>query len=967
MYDLGELESDQHATAKWADPDYIAKTYRYEPGKIWLGRNPHNHNQAIGYYDDRHVLVCAGSGGGKGRSIIIPNLTKWPGSIVSVDPKGENATICAERRAKGRPGVCDGMGQETFVLDPFRCAKVPDELRAFYNPLDALDPNNGNLLIKAQNMGRALTVFPESADGEDWAEEGAEFLALVIALVVTSRFLEDEERHLGTVREFAMQGNQRAVEYDNELRRLSDEELKQQFGVTNPAEFRSKRKKSPWDHFFDELAESNACGGELAQTANGWRHLYENGTRHWASATRSAKRQLLFLTSPEICSVVLPSSKGKRFDPHLLKDSETPVSVFLSLPEEDYETCKRWQRLMIETILMTMQKNQELPACGHKVLFSIDEFLSLGKMDTIGKGMNSIRGAGAKLFLSVTNIGDLKEFYKDGYDKFFGMCGLRIFFDADGPITGKFISDQLGEKEVRKIVRSANFSRNEQHSTARAEGHTRSRGTAYTEALGDSWSENKTRSRSSQWNRQRGRATGDNWSNSRTNSAGRHWGDGTGYTASDNYSPDWFFADWLGKSKSRQRNRNRSRNLGHAITSGQGGSVQENEGFSRGVNKGVSTTTGRGGSKTVSNTLNENEAWTNSLTETDATGETAGIGIAEQFFKKPLLSINEVDRYLATVKMRDHQAYPGLALIKIPGELPFFLRKCYYDEDQEFIGCFTPNPDFTFVPIHQQKLLGCQYTEDHIFPLKLPALLVEEGYEANALVEESDWFNPGQPLFALKRPDGMVLRLKSPLEGKVIELPDDEEKESLGAVCIFRAEKEMDDQAALEFKKYLFTHEIELVKKRRRLALEEKAAAEREAARQEQIKKEQEAAAKRARERQAEPWKDLDDAFRSLSNNLGFFDDIGDFMILWGWASFIMAGVIAGLVNLLWKFSLGPEQLTYSDLFFASIIWGSIVMGVLFAWRQSRLTELGNEYRRLLLKHGKPPENYFSYLREPNP
>ncbi|MBT6231084.1 MAG: type IV secretory system conjugative DNA transfer family protein, partial [Candidatus Scalindua sp.] len=87
------ITQPQIATARWGDPSYIAEQYPYSPGAIWLGRNPHNENQAIGYKDDGHVFVCAGTRTGKGRALIVNNLLKWPGSIVSVDPKGENATI----------------------------------------------------------------------------------------------------------------------------------------------------------------------------------------------------------------------------------------------------------------------------------------------------------------------------------------------------------------------------------------------------------------------------------------------------------------------------------------------------------------------------------------------------------------------------------------------------------------------------------------------------------------------------------------------------------------------------------------------------------------------------------------------------------------------------------------------------------------------------------------------------------
>ena len=95
--------------AVWADPEDIARRHAYVDGeKFWLGRDPYNYDQIIGVDDDRHVFLCSGTRGGKGRSIILPNLLSWKGSVVSVDPKGENASIAAARRAYGDE-YCEGM------------------------------------------------------------------------------------------------------------------------------------------------------------------------------------------------------------------------------------------------------------------------------------------------------------------------------------------------------------------------------------------------------------------------------------------------------------------------------------------------------------------------------------------------------------------------------------------------------------------------------------------------------------------------------------------------------------------------------------------------------------------------------------------------------------------------------------------------------------------------------------------
>ena len=65
----------------------------------------------VGFLDDRHVMTIAGSRGGKGRSLIVPNMLMYEGSVLAIDPKGELARITSRARAE--------MGQRVIVLDPF--------------------------------------------------------------------------------------------------------------------------------------------------------------------------------------------------------------------------------------------------------------------------------------------------------------------------------------------------------------------------------------------------------------------------------------------------------------------------------------------------------------------------------------------------------------------------------------------------------------------------------------------------------------------------------------------------------------------------------------------------------------------------------------------------------------------------------------------------------------------------------
>ncbi|WP_096703523.1 type IV secretory system conjugative DNA transfer family protein [Magnetospirillum sp. 15-1] len=155
----------------------------------------------LGLDDDRHFVTIAGSRSGKGTSAIIPNLCLYPGSVVCLDPKGENATLTAARRGGGAEG-CEGMGQPVFVLDPFGVADVPDELRAGLNPLALLDPDSPSVVNDAELLAEGLVVSTDPRDAH-WDESARNFIkGLILHLVATM-----DNPSLFTLRRFLTQGD----------------------------------------------------------------------------------------------------------------------------------------------------------------------------------------------------------------------------------------------------------------------------------------------------------------------------------------------------------------------------------------------------------------------------------------------------------------------------------------------------------------------------------------------------------------------------------------------------------------------------------------------------------------------------------------------------------------------------------------------------------------------------------------
>src|SRR5437868_5587203 len=89
---LGGTSSFSGLLDEWANP--------WRPGQVLLGASLFDPKWIVGFSDDRHVCTIATNRAGKGRSVIIPNLLTWRGSVLVIDPKGQNALVTAMARGK---------------------------------------------------------------------------------------------------------------------------------------------------------------------------------------------------------------------------------------------------------------------------------------------------------------------------------------------------------------------------------------------------------------------------------------------------------------------------------------------------------------------------------------------------------------------------------------------------------------------------------------------------------------------------------------------------------------------------------------------------------------------------------------------------------------------------------------------------------------------------------------------------
>jgi type IV secretion system protein VirD4 len=381
--------------------------------KIFLGLDFDDapEGKRIGYHGDGHLLTIGPTRSGKSRRLLIPNLLLEAGrSAVVIDMKGELAAITAPHRAtKGK----------VVALDPFgvlaeRGVKVPC---VGFNPMQRLDPKSDTFVDDAIGLAEALVQVTSEMKDPHWAESAQDFVAGILMLV---RCVYGDKATLGTVRrELSRSPSEMAVVAAQVLKTPPHESI------------RNKLSK------FQEAKDSKEI----------------------ASVMSVAQTQTRFLDSPGVARNL--ADNGVDFG--ALK-TET-LTVYLVLPPERLLTHAKWLRLVISSAMTAMQRTLKVPG-RPDVLFMLDEFPQLGRLQSVETAVSLNAGYGVKVWAAVQHLGQLKDQYGDNWETFLSAGCVTAFAPRDvftrdhltkligtGTKTIRVISyDQSGRVNVTKSV-----------------------------------------------------------------------------------------------------------------------------------------------------------------------------------------------------------------------------------------------------------------------------------------------------------------------------------------------------------------------------------------------------------------------------------------------------------------------------------------------------------------------------------
>ena len=181
------------------------------------------------------------------------------------------------------------------------------------------------------------------------------------------------------------------------------------------------------------MQKTTCAGGLIRRAAN--RHLGKS-EREAAGVLSSAQRHTHFLDSVRI-NWTMASSDFRFAD---LK--ETKASVFLVLPPERLDAYSRWLRLMVAQAIHDLARSPARPAAP--VLFLLDEFAALGRLEPVERAFGLMAGYGLQLWPILQDMHQLWGAYGERAGTFVSNAGLVQIFNVADVETASWVSKSIG-------------------------------------------------------------------------------------------------------------------------------------------------------------------------------------------------------------------------------------------------------------------------------------------------------------------------------------------------------------------------------------------------------------------------------------------------------------------------------------------------------------------------------------------
>ena len=372
---------------KFADNIILTKTER-----LMMSNRPPDPKNAR----NKNVLVVGGSGSGKTRFWLKPNLLQCHSSYVVTDPKGTIVLECGQAMLKN--------GYKVKILNTINFKKS-----MHYNPFSYVHSEKDILKL----VTTLMTNTKGEGSGGDPFWEKSERLLLTALIAYLHYEAPVEEQNFATL-----------LEMLNTMQVLEDDEEYQ----------------NPVDLLFEDLAKKkpNSFAGRQYK-------LYK------LAAGKTAK-SILISCGARLAPFDIQELRDLTMYDELQLDTLGDKKMALFLIMSDTDSTFNFLISMVYTQLFNLLCDKADDVYGGKlpihVRCLIDECANIGQIPNLEKLVATIRSREISACLVLQAKSQLKAIYKDNADTIIGNMDSRIFLGGSEPGTLKDLSEMLGKETI---------------------------------------------------------------------------------------------------------------------------------------------------------------------------------------------------------------------------------------------------------------------------------------------------------------------------------------------------------------------------------------------------------------------------------------------------------------------------------------------------------------------------------------
>ena len=399
---------EEYGSAKWGDAAALNRKYRDKTDNIILSQHISMGLDGRRHKRNLNVIVVGGSGAGKTRGYVLPNIMECNCSYIIADPKGEIL------RKTG--GLLEKEGYEICVLN-----LVDLEKSDCYNPIAYLRSGHDALKL-VTNLIKNTNEKGQKSSDPFWDKSEAAILQAFILYLLHEALAS--EQNFSTV--MYMIENAAASEEDESY-------------------------KSPVDLLFDDLERKNP------------EHIALKMYKVFKQAAGKTAKSILVSTAVRLAAFNLPeiarvTEKDEMF---LNTIGNRKKAVFAVISDNDtslnFIVSMLYSQAFQELYHEADRNGGRLPV---HVRVMMDEFANVALPENFEKVLATCRGREISINIIIQNMAQIKAMFRDSWENLTGNCDTYIYLGGNESTSHEYISKSLGKETVDVKTRGVTHGRN---------------------------------------------------------------------------------------------------------------------------------------------------------------------------------------------------------------------------------------------------------------------------------------------------------------------------------------------------------------------------------------------------------------------------------------------------------------------------------------------------------------------------